>query len=70
MKQLHEMLQQDPCLRNHLSLLGNSYGGVGVNDCIATAMDTCEAIAQHELGQQNELTTQKSTGLYEIAHSV
>lgn len=33
-----------------LTLLGNSYGGVGVNDCIAQAMDTCEAICQEELG--------------------
>ncbi|WFD27004.1 hypothetical protein MNAN1_001998 [Malassezia nana] len=70
MKKLHDMLHQDPRWRNRVSLLGYSYGGVGVNDCIATAMDTCEAIAQQELCQHSERVAQQSTGLYDIAHSV
>lgn len=70
MKQLYQKLLQDPRWCNRLSLLGFSYGGVGVNDCIATAMDTCEAIARHELGQQSEQTTQQCTGLYDVAHCV
>lgn len=40
-----------------LSLVGSSYSGVGVNDCVTSALDTCDAIALAEKGQAHRSTT-------------
>ena len=48
MAELKAAIKMHPQWRNRLSLLGYSYGGVGVNDCIANAMDTCDAICNYE----------------------
>lgn len=48
MAELRAAVTMHPQWQNRLSLLGYSYGGVGVNDCIANAMDTCDAICNNE----------------------
>ncbi|WFD33753.1 hypothetical protein MCUN1_000570 [Malassezia cuniculi] len=40
-----------------LTLVGSSYNGVGVNDCIAGALDVCVEIARAETSQPNGGTT-------------
>lgn len=62
--ELQEAMLRDNTWRGRLSLLGNSYGGVGVNDCIALALDTSEAIVRHEYGDESACAA--STGLAHI----
>ena len=50
MRELHAALRNDPRYRERLTLLGCSYTGVGVNDCVAGALDAGDAIAEAELG--------------------
>lgn len=42
---------------NGLTLVGASYAGVGVNDCIAGAMKVCESISRSECGNKHDGTT-------------
>mgnify|MGYP002743807872 CR=1 FL=1 len=60
MAELHAAVTMHPQWRNRLSLLGFSYGGVGVNDCVANAMDTCDAICKYE---QQRSPLSDTTGL-------
>ena len=60
MAELKAAIKMHPQWRNRLSLLGYSYGGVGVNDCIANAMDTCDAICNYE---QNKSPLSDTSGL-------
>ena len=56
-ERIHEL--QD-AVKEHfsgLSLIGSSYSGVGVNDCVTSALDTCEAIALAEKGKPHRGTT-------------
>lgn len=65
MEALCTALCADPTWRGRLSLLGSSYTGVGVNDCVAMAMDTSDAIAQYEAGDVSDTCVQRTTGLVE-----
>jgi len=67
MQELHTIISTQAPWQHRLSLLGYSYGGVGVNDCIATAMDTCEAISDYELGLDAQPYQRDMTGLKEAA---
>ena len=51
MRELHAALRNDARYRERLTLLGCSYTGVGVNDCVAGALDAGDAIAEAELGR-------------------
>lgn len=63
MQEVHDMLVHDPRWRDRLTLLGYSYAGVGVNDCVTNALDACDAIVAHEQGDASEQTASQSTGL-------
>lgn len=63
MQELHDALISDPRWRDRLTLLGFSYAGVGINDCVANALDASDAIIQQELGIHSDDTTSVGTGL-------
>lgn len=63
MQKLHHELIHDARWRDRLTLLGYGYAGVGINDCVANALDACDAIAQQELGTPSNATMSASTGL-------
>ncbi|WFD30090.1 hypothetical protein MSPP1_001104 [Malassezia sp. CBS 17886] len=63
MRELHDALQSDPRWRDRLTLVGNSYTGVGVNDCVSMTLDATEAIALYEEGDVTHESTSQSTGL-------
>lgn len=70
MQELYKAMINEPTLKDRLSLLGYSYGGVGVNDCVANAMDTCEAIVHYEAGERSPACIEQCTGLSEITQAL
>lgn len=63
MQELHDTLVSDPRWQNRLTLLGFSYAGVGINDCVANALDASDAIIQQELGIRGSDSASVGTGL-------
>lgn len=66
MQEVQETLLRDARWRGKLTLLGYSYAGVGVNDCVSTALDACDAIVQQELHGPTEASLRQGTGLTAI----
>ncbi|PKI85152.1 hypothetical protein MVES1_001296 [Malassezia vespertilionis] len=64
MQALHDAMVNDPALANKLTLLGYSYAGVGINDCITNALDACDAIIAHATSDtQPDASASQTTGL-------
>ena len=61
MARLHKALESDEALKNKLTLVGASYTGVSLNDCVAYATEAVEQIVAAELhGEDNVVTGLRS----------
>lgn len=63
LQEIHSLLMHNAQWRDRLTLLGYSYSGVGINDCVTNALDACDAIIQQESGFLSYATASQSTGL-------
>ncbi|WFC97602.1 hypothetical protein MYAM1_000317 [Malassezia yamatoensis] len=63
MRELYHTLLNNARWRDRLTLLGISYAGVGINDCVSTAMDASDAIIEQELGTHSGKLSSEATGL-------
>jgi oxygen-dependent protoporphyrinogen oxidase len=45
LRELHEAISSGPW-KHKLSLVGSGYGGIGVNDCVGSAEEVVDALAQ------------------------
>ncbi|KAJ1024819.1 hypothetical protein NDA16_002859 [Ustilago loliicola] len=57
MAQLHKALEQDEALASKLTLVGASYTGVSLNDCVAYATEAVEQIVAAELNGGDKVVT-------------
>ncbi|SNX86212.1 related to HEM14 - Protoporphyrinogen oxidase involved in heme biosynthetic pathway [Melanopsichium pennsylvanicum] len=57
MAKLHEALMKDAILANKLTLVGASYTGVSLNDCVAYATEAVEQIVAAELEGEDSIVT-------------
>ncbi|SPO27876.1 related to HEM14 - Protoporphyrinogen oxidase involved in heme biosynthetic pathway [Ustilago trichophora] len=68
MAQLHKALERDTLLASKLTLVGASYTGVSLNDCVAYATEAVEQIVAAELhGGDNVVTGLRSFAIPPVA---